>query len=852
MKLLRFELKKIWRKKLFLLFFLIIVVCIGGGFYSNVLMQEEIVKRAVKELEPNVQTASMLKQDYDNKVLEVGMTDRIREGYDNMVAMNKSVYEWESAINQRDWEAIPLIKQKILQTIVQQNSYGHKYGDHEEVQLAQDIEKTRILVDLNLPYEDTFYSLSSFNFMKQASSLFLSVYGILFLIVLFGDLFITELEQQTIRTLHTQPLRRGHILVSKLTSVMVVVVLGLVLFVVAALLIPPLAGGKIGSMHFPILILHKDEFSYISIFQYMMKHIYLFTIVSFFSFCLIFFFSSLLKQRFLTLLSSLLFITGAVILTEQIGWLQNAVNPFFYFRFGELIERTELLENFSYSLVVIGYGFFLLTVSYLIEVKDLLIKTDSPVLSLFRKGKTLKAKHLLWGLVIFELRKIRRQKRTKQMFLLFLISIIVGFFVLDYAAERKQVNHMKNLKESISQSKLKDAKYLGMIDDLEVTLKELKGIVNPTEEQKMSIIMSQSFLTSYRTFIEDSEVRRDSYKRELEAVKKRDWPTFYSFWIERNLIVAGKKKSHDMVEFIDNTPTERIGISDFTVRASVTEKELLAERDLQPVFNLEYISTIYDRFPNPMDKLEWNRSTLKTDSTALFYLFTFYNSNIFLVLLAVLVLFFGIGFTEEKGKKRTISLIATQPMTRSHMYLSKLVLFSLAGFLIAGFALLFMIILGTIGNRFGDWNFPVLFYDAEDVVRSANYTGIVAEEGGFHFINMGRYVVEASVLFLVAILFVLTLAFLVSLFVNNTMASLLVTAIILVGGAVLSASSPFASVAHLSPFTYLNVSKIPNGELATLSNNVSITMNFGVWVLLAGVFVVIVLGVVRFRKMKLM
>ncbi|MCM3712350.1 ABC transporter permease subunit [Sporosarcina luteola] len=851
MKLLRFELKKIWRKKLFLLFSLITVVCIGSGFYSNVLMQEEIAKRAFKELEPNIQAANMLRQDYDNKVSEVGMTDSVQEGYDNMVAMNKTVNEWEEAIRQRDWDSIPLIKQRFLQTIVQQNSYGYKYGDHEEEQLEQDIEKTRILVDLNLPYEDTFYSLSSFNFLKQAASLFLSLYGILFLILLFGDLFIVEMEQQTIRTLYTQPLRRLSILVSKLISVMVAAVSGLVLFVVVALLIPQLAGGKIGSIHYPILILHNDGFSYITIFQYMIKHIYLFMIVSFFAFCLVIFFSSLLRQRFLTLLSSLLFITGAVILTEQIGWLQSAINPFFYFRFGELIERTELLGHFYYSVVVIGYGFFLLVVSYLIEVKGLSVRTDNPALSPFRKGKTLKAKQLVWGLVIFELRKVRRQKRIKQMFLLLLISIIAGFIVLNYTAEQKQVNRMKTLEEAISWSKAKDAEYLAKIDELEETLKDLKDVKNPTEEQKASIMISQSFLTTYRTFVNYNEVNREAFQGELEAYDKQDWPTYYDLWIERNLSGAGVKKTHNTVGVVDNRPTERIGISDFTNKASVAEKELLAERDLQPVFNLEYISTIHDRFPNPMDKLEWNRSTLKIDSTGLFYLYTFYNSNIFLVLLAVFILFFGIGFTEEKGKQRTISLIATQPLPKSVQYLSKMVLFVLAGFLTAGFALLFMTLLGTIGKRFGDWNFPVLHYDPESVLRAANYTGIVAEEGGFHFINMGRYVVESSILFIGVTLFVLALSFLISLFFNNTIVSLLVTSVILVGGAAASASSPLASIAHLLPFTYLNVANIVNGEAATLANNAFITSNLGICVLLIGTIMIMGCGVISFKRMKL-
>lgn len=852
MKLLRFELKKNGRSKQLAVLSLLIFVCVGGLFYWNTLTQDEVINRALKELGPQMEAADTLRFDYNRKVAEVGMTDRIQEGYDNMQAMNQAVRDWHVAITEQDWETIPSIEQRFLQTIIQQNSYGFEYGDFEGDELEQAIEKNRILVELNLPYEDPFISLSSFNFLKQASALFLSPYGLLLLIMLFGDQFTKEWEQHTIRTLHTQPLRKWTILTGKLLSLLMAVGLGLIILIAAALLIPPLFGGKFGSSHYPVLVLHQDGFSYISILQYMGKHLYLFLSVSFFSFSIVYLFSCLLKQRLLATLASLLTILCAFFLTEQLEWLQNPFNPFFYFRFGELIERTGLVGNFAFSFSVIGYGVLLFAAGYLSEVKGLFGSKEQPNLAPFRKGGTLQRPQHKWGMVVFEVRKLKRQKSTKQAVLLIFLSVIGGFFLLHSVSEQKLVKRFDNLEQGKHQVSGYIEKEKERIESYDLTLKQLKEVEDPTSEQQSSLEQAKVMKASSENSIKDFHEHLKENEEEIRAYHEGDWTSYYRLWIDRNLVWAGEIKPLYIDGVVDNIPTERVGIIDFTNKASVAEKELLAERQLPPVLNLEYVLTIHDRFPNPMDRLEWNRRTLKTDSTGLFYSYIFYNSNLYLLLLGILVMLFGVGFSEEKGKKRTLALLATQPLPKNTMYLSKAMTFVAVGFLTALSTLLLIVSAGTIGNRFGDWNFPVLFYDAERVVQSANYTGIVAEEGGFHFINMGRYVVEASVLFLVAILFVLALAFLVSLFVNNTMASLLVSAIILVGGAVLSASSPFASVAHLSPFTYLNVAKIPNGELATLSNNVSITMNVGVWVLLASMVVVIGMGLWRFRRMKLM
>ena len=166
--------------------FLLLLLAVGSLFYRNAIVQDELGKKATEELLPHIDTGMVLRKDYDRKVEEVGMTPRVQEGYDNMKAMNTAIREWEDAIHYKKWDAIPSIKKRFYETILQQNSYGFPYGDLQGVELEKEVEITNRLVELQLPYGEDIYPLSTSNFMYSANSSLLGFYGILLLLVLFG------------------------------------------------------------------------------------------------------------------------------------------------------------------------------------------------------------------------------------------------------------------------------------------------------------------------------------------------------------------------------------------------------------------------------------------------------------------------------------------------------------------------------------------------------------------------------------------------------------------------------------------------------------------------------------------
>nr|WP_144922609.1 ABC transporter permease subunit [Paenibacillus bovis] len=364
------------------------------------------------------------------------------------------------------------------------------------------------------------------------------------------------------------------------------------------------------------------------------------------------------------------------------------------------------------------------------------------------------------------------------------------------------------------------------------------------DEEKIQLDSLRIAISNIESLADHQQLMLKQSKEVLSSYLEEDWPSFYEYWIYQNRLWNGEIK-------IKNVHYQS-SISSFTSKASIAEKELLTKRNLKAILPSEYLYTFYDDayFPNPLDRLEQQRNTQKLDNTALFYLYIFFNSYSYLFLLGILVFLFGAGFTSEKGKKSTLNLLETQPLSRYKIYLGKYGISIMLTLTITVGCILFMTVLGTIGDRFGDWAYPILHYDTPDMIDLTNYTGIIAQEGGFHFIDMGKYLLETILLFMSVLLFLISCSIFVSLIFNNMISSLALTLFLTIGGYFASIHLQAGSFAHLSPFTYINVGKIANGEIATILNNSSIQIWTGVSVLLVSSVISLLFGIVWYQKKK--
>lgn len=842
--LLKFEILKAYRQKKLLVIFLLLLLVVGGLFYRNTLIQEELGKMAMEEVLPHTDTGVALQKDYDMKVEEVGMTPSVQEGYDNMKAMNTAIREWESAIHYKRWDDIPLFKKQFYETILQQNSYGFPYGDLQGVELEKEVELTNRLVELELPYGEDIYPLSTSNFMYATSSSFLGLYGILLLVLLFGDTVTSEFQHNTIRTLNTQTLTQFRILGSKLglmmaISIFVWIGMGTLSFAAAFLF------GTTGSFQYPVIQLTENSFTIIPIYQAIVQHGLLFLMVLLFVFCLLLFVSVIMRKLFSTLVVLLLIMITGIFTEAQFPILQTKWNPFFYFQIEKIIERPYVIGGYPSLSILVIYSFILFILCWYFVRKNVSFIKEEPVVKPYARGEVNQSNTR--ANLIFEWRKLKRQNAIMPLLVILVLLIGGGFFYFNFTKELKERDEVTLLNDFdytiIAETEEK-------INNAEQFLSSIRGRKEPlSEEEKKQRDISEADVRGYKPSLNYWKIIYEDNRKTKQAWNEGNWSAFYTEYIKNIKWQGGDSSFCPGVQFMDITPTERVGLANFSYKSTVRELELLAERELRPVFPLRSANmTMYDRFPNPVDRLENTRWRKKVDSSGLFYLYLFYSDNLYIGLLLLLVFLFSAGFAAERGKKNTLSFLLTQPVKKRTIYFSKFGTPAGVTTALAICAVLMIVLIGTIGNRFGDWNFPILFYDAERVTAQEDYSGIMAQEGGFHFIDLGTYVTESTYLLVGVLLLSMALVLFISIFIQHQAFVLMIGAVLAIAGISLKGNESIASYAHLSPFTYMEVSKITNGELATLLNNSSITSTTGILVLLLWTSLLFGAGMFVFKR----
>lgn len=417
----------------------------------------------------------------------------------------------------------------------------------------------------------------------------------------------------------------------------------------------------------------------------------------------------------------------------------------------------------------------------------------------------------------------------------------VSFLFISFQTHQTKQDFIQTTKENIKYSEQeiipwheeKLNKQQKMVAEL-----ESKDFLSDEEEARLEA--APRTISDMQAWLEHAQLQDERSKEMLTAYQEEDWNTYYDYWIYQNQLNKGEIEVRGSEIMTD--------ITSFTYNASITEKELLAKRQFRPVLPSEYVYTIYEEPSHLYEQIKWKKETQRLDSTGLFYLYTFFDWFIYMIPLGLLVFLLGAGFTTEKGKKRTLFLLETQPISKTGIFTGKTVISIMITLGTALGLMVLMILLGTIGNRLGDWMFPVLHYDTPDIVDSLNYAGITNTEGGFHFITMGSYLIETSLLFLATLLFLIVLSLFISLFTESRMNTFVMTGVLAIGGYYLATTSAVSSISPFLPFTYLNIGKIANGEIATVLNNSFIHPWMGIGVLLVSTIILLGIGLVNFQK----
>lgn len=799
-------------------------------FSSNAVEQEGMMERAHEGLMDYQEIVNGVQRELAELEMQQELPELQQNQLDLTKQMNLTLMQLNRVMEREEWENVYPLKLSFLELVEQYEANGEPFPILTGQELEKEKAMTEWFISHNLSYEDEEYPVSPHLIVKELSDWVFSLAGLFVLLLLFGNIFTSEREQSTWLTLNTQPIKKWKLLVSKYISLLCCTLLFTVLFIFNGIVISSMFTDYSFSGQYPILLQDSETFYILPVITYISRVTILFLCASFILFALVTFLSSVLKKTFITIMVASFIVMIGFSVTELNHALQVVGNPFQLFRFSALSGAIPNGDDWIYPFIAMLWSsMLLLCTNFIPEIKTPPFLQKTSYLQPFKSKNGFTFKKI----VLFEWRKVSRKKLYGQINILLLLFVTVGYFIL------------------FQQSSIQQDKYLEELQSTE----ELDQWIKITEEIKLQYeeIKEQTGQSIYDEFIKEANDTIDFFlnrsKLEIAAVyeyNRGDWSSFYSHQLLDNQSAAGEIDTGGA--YLDDRMDYFLG--KFTVEASISEKEWLIENNIQPIFTGTFIPTIYHQFTDEERHQSFEEENRKLDSSGLFSLYLFNKYYLYFILILLCLFLFGGGLALERGKKQTLHLLQTQPLKLSSIFLGKIMTSSILA-IASGVGLFIIIILmGSLFNRFGDWLYPILHYNHEDIVNSSNYSGLVSSGYGYHFIPLGEYLVYSMVFLVLCLLFVLGLTIVLSTFIKNALTVFAVSILINVSGYYVTTKFGM-KVAHLLPFTYFDYPKVINGELSIVMDNAKINVIHGCLVLSGLSTVFVLIGyIVLYRKNK--
>lgn len=829
MSLFKFELKKILRQKKFVWLLVMVLLTVGWFFYQNNIEQDLMSKEAEEKILPIVLKvdqlyAQLLPLDRENR-----LTEEQAKQFGILNNMATSTFQWKSAIYGKRWDEIPQVENEFYSLLEKYEDAGGVFTTLEGVEREKAIDKNAYLVKHDLPYANETDPVSPALQMNEIAPILLGPAGLLLLLLLFGNAYTSEKEQQTLLTLRTQPLRRWKLLLAKYAGLLVVTFFYLFYVAIGGWVIPVVFGDTFNDLLYPKILETGDSFALIPIWQHLMNVTILFLGAGGFLFALLLLIGTQLRSSFSTIMLTGFLTMIGVVLTDALPITQTPWNPFQFFRADRFLTEMPIHPIWLYAVSAFLWCILLLAVAFLLREGERGLFKSAEELKPYHKGKMT---HLqsIWNNSLFEWRKTKRRGLVGQSLVVLSIAVIVGYFYFAEQVKEKETEALEGLASIIEETENETgliAYYLETIEEMEKLIEEANA--NGEDGEFMYGHNIEHIQGNINVAREEAALA----KQALDGYEKQEWDPLYDYQLSndhRYLESLIEMKKHNYSPY-----------TIFGYETAIAQKEWMKEHTIQPVFAGTYIPNIHDQWKEEHRKeKKWNeQANRKVDHSGLFSLFMYLRDYLYFIPMLLFLILVGAGFSGERGKRPTLQMLVTLPIMKRSLFLGKVLFSSIIAIGNAIVVFLFAVLVGTVFNRFGDWMYPVLHYHSRKEFQSFDFTGQRAFEGGYHFMPLGEYLLKSLLLYVCVALFLLALTNVLGLFIRQPLVVYALTGLISLAGYLVSWK--LDDFAQYSPFLYLNIPKVVNGEIMTLLNNPAISLYMGCVMLLgATVFLLVV------------
>ncbi|MFS0690904.1 ABC transporter permease subunit [Sporosarcina sp. 179-K 8C2 HS] len=827
MSIIRFEIKKFLRQKKLFALFVITLLMTAGLYIQNVNEPSKFQERALEKIEPYIEEADNLYQILNNINRTVGFDEKQEKQFEHVNLMATALFHWESAIYNEKWEAIPSIEQDFLMHMHLFESYENSFVSLRDTEREITMQRNEWMLTRNLAYEDEDFPVTPALFLKESATVLFGVVGIGLVILLFGNIVVTEKEHQTWLTVRTQPIAKFRLIAGKYISVCLMTILFIVIGISASLIISIIHSGLPVLFEYPTVVTLDNTVSILSTGQYITRTILLFVLASIFALSLTFFMGVFVRNSF-----TLYMLTGFVLLigsfaTFNYNILNGAWNPLRLLLFSQFLEKIPEPSDWWTLLFVVGWSLLLLVGAIFMPERVFTLLQTSENKSPFAYGNIKMRLPSVLRVSLFEWRKMRRNPLFTSVATVLVLLLTVDYIFITHQTGLKEKEYLQDKQEVIDDLELFTGSYLQyQVESFEDDKKkaEEKG-----DETLIGYYNDPKSLEFLEGRLEDIRNEVATHVEAMADYQQKEWVPFYKYQLALN------EKWRDRGIVSDY-------FSPFTYAVSIAEKKWLLERNLRPVLSAEFTPTIFDNYGDKEFEKYIHDKHKKVENSGLFSLYLNFTDKFYIIPGIVLLFLVGMGFASERGKRPTLQLLLTQPVRKRDLFLGKVFTNSIIGIVgcVALFGLLALI--GTLVNRFGDWAYPVLHYDRkwrDDSLSIFKEDSSVID--GFHFIPLGNYLLETMGLLLLVLWFSIVLSIFLSQFIRSKAGVIGAVVVIGVVGYV-GSHKLLGNLLHLSPFTYFDVARITNGEIAVLAENYQITGMTGSLVLLVSIAFLIGIG----------
>ncbi|CAM3114353.1 hypothetical protein FITA111629_04460 [Filibacter tadaridae] len=819
-----FVVKGIIKNKYILLAPLAIILLIASMMMINSTQTGTTQKELQDTFNDRKETVNLLISKILNKKRNIGLSEDAQQGLDSLLSQEEYLKQISSKLD----EGVLDISFENIEYIKEYEAYEEyisiPYNNKDILNIEQ--QKVETLAKHNLSYTEQQTPYKTALFTKQLFQLFFSPITAFLFLLIFSYKYLSDRENRTFDFFKVNSLSNTAIYYGYLIPFLLLV---LVYIFIASFfsLLPTLVTGNLNTIHYPIEMAVQSETMMVPVWKWL-----LFLPIGWGIFVSLLLVLSicLFKQRisFGVLLSmvAIPLVIGYIISTQFGFYMVNPIHLIVSYETHLLPTHRFMIYQLWMFIVLIIF----LAASYpVFNSKGSAFK--APVLNSTRKQYHPKSK---WKLLQFE--HVKKKRKSHVLFTLILLFGIIGgtYTFVNQQYQNLPKTSLKVIEDlqNIIIEQLRHWKVVELEFDIETEIM-LSTSQEESDEEMTEFIPVENPYTVRIENLEQGYTALEGLKKEVGS---RHFPGKF-------------REAMNTLHSSDDLPPSRWNVTDL---ATAEQQRIMDEKDITPwpignqwISNYNVPSTAIDNEHYNLLKASQERNT-KYGKSGLFSVYKYFNWNMMLLVLGVFVLLLWTSISEEQRPNSSMNFLTTKPISLRSIYVSK---WAYNGMIAYGLLLLSggtVFLLSLLIGGFGEPQYPILVYAAENTKDDLFYSGV--ENAYFFFESLLVLILKCGALIMAQIFFLNSLFSLIGRWLKNHYATVIVT--LLVGFAGYFLANQYISVNNmfLNPFVYFDTWNIVDGWKSIAANSSKVNFINGCIILLVSGFLLFFMGLLSGRK----